>query len=176
MLIVKITGLIVMLLTTTLYAQSSKDTTDYCSCVSPGVYDKFDRSIGSATKSLKEEKEGNLGTADIRFWKEIKNGRSVYYLALSTEAALYDVPQRGITILLTKNRRISKPKQKVTIEIEKNGFVATSFISLSAQDILMLRNYGITDFELYIHRDSNPLPERFRQYFNCLVLNKGTRQ
>jgi hypothetical protein len=80
----------------------------------------------------------------------------------------------GVTIILKNGTRINKPLEKVESYYLGGEFYLRSFMSLSLEDIELLKKSGISKYKLYISKDELPVEftSKCKDLFNCLVKAK----
>lgn len=104
----------------------------------------------------------------------VKNELKEFYLSLQCIGSIASVGNKGVVILFSDNQRLEFPKAKIDCDVNSygEGFIYSSFIKLKAEDIEILKNFLITDFQLYIFESKNIKPkqsEKFKEYLNCLL-------
>jgi hypothetical protein len=129
--------------------------------------DEFTDDVTFEIKLLSKSK-----TSWVEFIK-IKDKLGVsYYLSIYIKSFDY-YRGEGVILLLDGGKKINKPSQKVEATILGSDFYMRSFIPLNQNDILLLKQYGLQKFKLYISDDElKESPENVKLLFNCLIDSK----
>lgn len=108
---------------------------------------------------------------DMNLHKYIKNGKSTYFLDLSTEGSTYAKGQ-SVTVLFTDGTKWSRTTD-ITARLSDN-WVYSTFIPLTSADIQLFKTKSIKKYRLYIF-DEDPHPydsEEFRNYVDLISVSK----
>ena len=99
---------------------------------------------------------------------KIKSGKSItYYLSIYIkENNIYN--GKGVCIILENNKRINKPNEEVKSSYLGSSFYVHSFITLTKNDINLLKTNAIEKYKLYISEDEI-LDVNSTILFNCLL-------
>jgi hypothetical protein len=147
-------------------------------------YDDFSRTKNYETGYFKPENPNNSETLnptheppyDIMYHKEkSKNGIS-YFISLTANSITALARERGVIIILKNKKRINKPNAIVETEVNEHGddydrFIRKSYIKLNDQDIQLLKQSPIDEFELYDEQVKELDYNNLYAMFLCL-LNK----
>lgn len=104
----------------------------------------------------------------IKFIKVIKKNSIRYYLSLDTKGQIVSLYKRDIIILFTDGSKMNK-NDEISCEVSSGGgaYDYSAFLSLSENDLLILKKKAIKKFRLYIY-DNEPLeadqPETLKWY------------
>ncbi len=145
-------------------------------------YDDFSRTKKYETGYFKPENPNNSETLnptheppyDIMYYKEkSKNGIS-YFMSLTANSITALAREKGVIIILKNKKRINKPNAIVETEVNEHGddydrFIRRSYIKLNAQDIQLLKQSPIDEFELYDSQVSEIDYDNLHKVFLCLL-------
>ncbi|MDJ1506912.1 hypothetical protein [Xanthocytophaga agilis] len=140
--------------------QDSKEKKSYCD--DETEKDKFNGTVKHFTPYLEP----------VQFFKNIKNGVTVYYLALTTEGSTANFGKKGVVILLNNGKKLSRPAEKINLEVSGGKYKYSVFLQLTPTEIATLRATEMTDFRLFIYDQENINGCRYKVLFNCLLLKK----
>lgn len=104
---------------------------------------------------------------DIKFVKD-KNG---IMLLIYQWGASLNVNQKGLILLLKNGGKIEKPDAELHVETAENlgGYIYSTAIYLSADDIKLLTSNEITDDRLYIYDGAILEGGKYKEYLKCLL-------
>jgi len=125
----------------------------------------IDRSIDDMTGKITIKSPEING---VQFIKVIKKNSVRYYLSLDTKGQIVSLNKRDIIILFTDGSKMNK-NDEISCEVSSGGsaFDYSAFLSLSENDLLILKKKAIKKFRLYIY-DNEPLdgdqPETLKWY------------
>ena len=109
--------------------------------------------------------------SDVSFTKVISKGISKLYLSIwIKEDDIYT--GKGVILILENGKKINKPNENVEYTYSSGSFYATTFIQLTNQDILLLKESGISKFKLYILDGYTNFSKETCEQFNCLIKSK----
>lgn len=130
--------------------------------------DKVDSSFDKFTGEIKYT--GDCRNEGMSLLKHVNNTSKEIYLSLVVSANTLVLNEKGITILLTNNKRIVKPNAKVDVSVSsstQSNYLYQGFILLNAQDIELLKNERITDFRLYIFDRAIKDGTKIQEFAKC---------
>jgi len=135
----------------------------------PLVEYKYDDFTGERNYSTPYSKDNK--SLNIRFYKNVKNnGTAVYFMALNTIITRAWATERGVILLLKNGKKIEKPSAEVTTRVDSHAnFETSSIITLSAQDIALLKTSPIKKFKLYVAESEADEPEMMQKLLICLL-------
>nr|DAS88617.1 MAG TPA: hypothetical protein [Caudoviricetes sp.] len=92
----------------------------------------------------------------ISFVKIVKNKIPNFYMQINTTGSTLNVGKKGLIVLLDNGTKIQKPNAKIDVSTTSSGggYVYSAFVSLTKNDISLLKQHNITAARLYIY-DSN---------------------
>ncbi len=145
-----------------------QDKEDFCSKIKKEV-DEFTDKVEYSTPSLKD------GRSSIEIIKTKENDSASYasyYLYIITIGSILTVGGDGVILLLDDKTKIVKPDQEVHVRVtEDYGYKYSSYISLTNEDIEILKSKSIDKFRLYIYdKDlSSVTSNSIQMYIQCLT-------
>lgn len=107
----------------------------------------------------------------IKFIKTVENGKSHFYLSVSTSGITLNVNEKGLYILFSDGTKISKPNEEIDVDVSSgSGYDYSSFIQLTSTEIRQLTMKSITDFKLYIYEETidDESALKIKEYLKCL--------
>jgi len=111
--------------------------------------------------------------SSLIIYKDIKNGKAVYYLSLKTRGSTVVVDGKGATILFTDGTKLKK-EEDIDVDSDESGFKYSAFITLTPADLVTFSTKKIKMFRLYIF-DKIVSPEdseEFTAYVSCIKKQK----
>jgi hypothetical protein len=90
-------------------------------------------------------------SSDAVIFKEIKNGKATYDLNLTAYGSTVSVDGKGVIILFEDGTKINKTTQKVDVKAKESNFEYSVYITLSPNDLILLKTKKIAKFRLYIY-------------------------
>lgn len=137
------------------------------------ICDKIERKIDDFTSEINLNSPLSEGrkTSDVIIYKDIKSGKATYYLRLTAYGNTVSVDGKGVIILFEDGTKLNKPTQKVDVEAESSIFEYSAFITLTPNDLILLKTKKIAKFRLYIYDNSidEYFAEKFTYYVKCIV-------
>lgn len=123
--------------------------------------DKFDGKITSRS----DYSEG------ISFIKINKNGISQIYMSINEIGSTLNVGKNGLILLLKNGNKIERPNADIDAKVNKggNGYIYSSFIELTQEEIDLIINNPITDNRLYIYDGEIKNGAKLSEYLKCLT-------
>lgn len=111
---------------------------------------RFDKFENKYTLETKFSDEKTFDVFPIVFSKVIGSGKTSYYVYLSTDRSSPDYSLKGVTILLSNGKRITRPVLKVDCEYMNSSseWSFSAFFELSQTELNLLCSTYITDFRL----------------------------
>ena len=141
------------------------------------VYPDFDALCGE----IDSEFDSSIGQTvyftpydnPIYFKKYASDGKVAYKMTINVVGPSKQVG-KGVIIRLQKNYSIRKPDVVTEVYQDANGkYVHYATFTLNKNDISMLKNYLITNYELYMYmggESENNL--KYKAYMHCMTKNK----
>jgi hypothetical protein len=114
---------------------------------------------------------------NVIFYKYICKTGVSYYINLNSNSITPLATERGVIIILKNKTRINKPNALVETKVNENGdefdrYTRSSFIRLTANDLLLLKASPIDEYELYDSQESETDFAVLHQMFMCLLKAK----
>lgn len=128
------------------------------------------KQVDEFTGEIKYEIKDQGG--DYSIIKIISKGVSKYYLSIYLKENTI-VNGKGVYLILSDGKRISKPNADVETTSIGVSFYARTLIQLNSTDIEMLKNAGISKYKLYIFTGATEYAEQTKDLFNELVNTKS---
>lgn len=134
---------------------------DYCRDIKTHK-DKFNGKIKSQSPEIRA----------VSFYKE----NSRIYMTITVWYGGYSYQEKGVIILLSGGKRITKPNVEIDVDDYSDGYYShTAYFQLTADDIEKLKKYRITDYRLYQYDGVADVydGEMYRRYMLCLAPAKS---
>lgn len=92
------------------------------------------------------------------------------FMRISIYGNTVNVGKKGAIILLENGEKINKPDVNIDVEVDNygKGYNYSTFISLSMDEIEILKNIAITDVRLYVYDFSIKNGEIMKEYLRCI--------
>lgn len=133
------------------------DTKKYCKQIKTQV-DKFEGETKYTTPLLKQ----------ISFIKIIHGENELNYMMIST-IGLTPATGEGVILLLENGEKVIFNNVKTEVNVNSSAqFEHSAFITLTKDNIELLKKYNITDARLYIFDMKIKDPIQYRAYLMCL--------
>jgi hypothetical protein len=116
----------------------------------------------------------NYKMCDMIIYKDLKNGKNVYTLSLKAYGSTATVGGKGVIILFEDGTKINKPTVEIDVEANSSNFRYSVYITLSPNDLILLKTKTIAKFRLYIY-DNSPdeyFALKFMNYVKCAIDKK----
>ena len=103
-------------------------------------------------------------------YKNVNNGKSVYYLSLETNGSTVNVNITGVIILFQDGTKWERPAEKIDVKTGSKGFTYSAFITLTPADLITFSTKKIKKFRLYIYDEDvySSDADRFKLYTECI--------
>ena len=92
------------------------------------------------------------------------------YLSLISTGATVNTGIKGVKVILSNDQVLSFPNQTIDVDVSDNGYEYTAFITLTKENLALLKKYTVVKWKLYIYEGSqDPTDaEAFRIMVNCM--------
>lgn len=92
------------------------------------------------------------------------------FMSITVYGSTVNVGKTGAIILLDNGEKIEKPDAKIDTKVSEygKGYDYSAFISLSDEEIEMLKNRIITDVRLYVYDSSIKSGAKLKEYLKCI--------
>jgi hypothetical protein len=130
----------------------------------PEISYSIDKFSGDTTKS-------SLPVDNVSFtYIRASGGKTYRYMYLRTIGYTANVNKTGVIILLKGGKKIEKPNEKVEVDVNKygDGYVYSALLSLTKEDIELLKDNDMTDYRLFIYDGSIKAPDKIKKIVECV--------
>lgn len=108
-----------------------------------------------------------MGTS-IGLSKTISAFDTAYYISVNVPAVTVTFG-KGVFILLDDGQKISRPGQKVEVDVASGGgFVAKSFFKITMEELKLLQEHKATDVKAYIYTGSIRKSGKLKEAAQCI--------
>jgi hypothetical protein len=136
---------------------------------------KLERQVDDFTGAIKINSpiSSNYDIEPMIIYKDITKTKTSYFLSLSSYGSTVSTNGTGATILFTDGTKWTKPV-KIDVEVDKDGYEYSAFITLTAADLTTFMTKKIKKYRLYIYDNIiNPInADKFKIYVKCIKDSK----